>query len=312
MNRRTIFIPLMFAVLIGVSVVLSSCGGGQKEINISGSSTVYPLTTAVAEEFQKKHSDVRISVTRDGSSGGFENAFLPGNSAINNSSRPIHENELQEAEENGFEVLEIMVARDALTAVVNNKNDWVGDCITLDTLKEIWSPDDTPKTWQDVNTEWPDEEFSLYGPASTSGTFDYFTKTVIGETGKIRSDFEGTEEDDLIAQGVEGSKYAHGYLPYAYYRDISDKVKALELDDGNGCVEPNLENASTGDYPLARPLFIYVNKKKLRSSEILQKFVRFYIKKTKDKGLVAEDVGYVQMSEKDVQKNLRKLEEAIE
>lgn len=312
-HKAGIFVALLFVV--GFT---AGCGGGSEdglsgEINISGSSTVYPLTTAMAEEFQKEHPNVRLSITRDGSSGGFENAFLPGRSDINNSSRPIHESELREAEERGFEIIEFQVARDALTIVVNDENDWVGDCIKIDTLREIWSPETAPETWRDVDPSWPDEEISLYGPASTSGTFDYFTNHVIGETGKIRSDFEGTEEDDLIAQGVQGDRYAHGYFPYAYYMNNPDEVRAIALDDGseNGCVEPNLENAASGRYSLARPLFIYVNKQKLQGNEALQKFVRFYVEKTQDEQLVAEDIGYVPMSDQDVPKHLEKLKKHL-
>ena len=311
-------------VILFVVGFVAGCGGGgggtdsggdeglSGSVNISGSSTVYPLTTAVAEEFQKEHPDISISVTRDGSSGGFENAFLPGRSDINNSSRPIHESEVEEAEEQGFDILEFQVAQDALTVVVNNENDFVGDCMDIKTLKEIWSPETPPETWQDVKSEWPAQELQLYGAASTSGTFDYFTSHVIGETGKIRSDFEGTEEDDLIAQGVEGSKYASGYFPFAYYMNNPDSVKALALDDGTGCVEPSLENASKGTYSLARPLFIYVNVNRLEGNKTLQEYLRTYIKLTQDRQLVAEDIGYVPMSESAVENNLQKLEDAIQ
>ncbi len=314
MKNEAALTPVLVLLVAGSLLLglVAACGGGSaKEINISGSSTVYPVTTAVAEQFQKEHPDVSISISRDGSSGGFENAFLPGRSDINNSSRPITQREIQEARDNGFEVVEFLVARDALTAVVNNENHWVGDCVTLDTLRRIWTPENQAETWGDVNSDWPSEEIVLYGPASTSGTFDYFTETVVGETGKIRPDFDGTEEDDLIAQGVEGSKYATGYLPFAYYDSNPDEVKALQLDGGNGCVEPSLENASSGEYPLARPLFIYVNKSRLQESEVLQEYVRFYIKQTKNRELIAEDIGYVPMSKEQVQENLEKLEQAI-
>ncbi|MDZ7849683.1 MAG: PstS family phosphate ABC transporter substrate-binding protein [Halodesulfurarchaeum sp.] len=234
------------------------------EIRISGSSTVYPVAQEVSRQFQQEHSEVSFNLTRDGSSGGFENVFIPGDSDINNSSRPISEEEVQRCRDTGFEPVEFFIAQDALTVVVNNDNDWV-DSITLETAREIWSPDTAPEMWSDVNSDWPDEPFDLYGAATTSGTFDYFTEAVVGEEDKIRSDFEGTEEDDLIAQGVAGNEYAMGYLPFAYYTNNPDSVKALSLsEDGSDPVEPSLEGAQSGNYPLARPLFFYANMNKLQ------------------------------------------------
>ncbi|MFB6138433.1 MAG: PstS family phosphate ABC transporter substrate-binding protein, partial [Halobacteriaceae archaeon] len=286
--------------------------GGQtttltRNISISGSSTVYPISTAIKELFFEDHPGVSISVSRDGTSAGFANAFIPGDSDINDASRPISQSERQDCLDNGFTPIEFLVARDALTVVVNNQNDWVDD-ITLDQLKEIWSPETPPQTWADVNSSWPDEEIRLFGAATTSGTFDYFTETVVGEEDKIRSDFQGTEQDDTIAAGVSGNKYAMGYLPYAYYSSNPDSVKALSI---NG-VEPSLQTAKSGEYPLARPLFIYVNKQHLNAEPALQEFVRFYINKTDDESLIGEDIGYVPVSSQTVAENLQKLEDNIQ
>lgn len=280
-------------------------------IDVSGSSTVYPVTAAMQELFADEHPDVDVSISRDGTSAGFENAFIPGRSDVNNASREITPEEAERCRANGFEPVEFLVARDALTVVVNNDNDWIEDgCLSLDTLGEIWSPDTAPETWADVNDDWPDEPIDLYGPETTSGTFDYFTAQVVGEAGKIRSDFEGTEEDDLIAQGVADNRYALGYLPFAYYTNNPEETTALALDDGeSGCVEPSLENAKSGDYSLARPLFIYVNGERLGERDHLAAFVEFYVENTDRDDLLADKIGYVPMSEAEVQANLEKLRE---
>ncbi|MFP4625775.1 MAG: PstS family phosphate ABC transporter substrate-binding protein [Natronomonas sp.] len=278
-------------------------GGVSGKIRISGSSTVFPISEAVGEEFRRENPDVEISVSSDGSTGGFEQFFLEGDSDINGASRPILEEEVEAAEEQGFEPIEIQVAGDALTAVVNNENDWV-DCIDINTLGDIWDPDVENELWSDLDPDWPDEPFTLFGPATTSGTFDYWTEEVIGKFREIRDDFEGTEEDDIIAQGVAGNKYAHGYLPFAYYDNNPDSVKALEIDAGDGCTEPSLQNASEGSYPLARPIFWYVNSEKLEANEALQEFVKFGIEMTGDEAIIADNIGYVPMNEQQVDENL--------
>ncbi|PSP52666.1 phosphate-binding protein [Halobacteriales archaeon QH_7_68_42] len=250
--------------------------------------------------------DVSFNLTRDGSSGGFENVFIPGDSDINNASRPIKEEEVQRCRDNGFEPVEFFVAQDALTIVVNNNADWV-DSITIEELQQIWSPDTAPEMWSDVRDEWPDEPFDLYGAATTSGTFDYFTEAVVGEEGSIREDFEGTEEDDLIAQGVAGNEAAMGYLPFAYYTNNPDEVKALNVSEGGDPVEPSLEGAQSGNYPLARPLFFYANMNKLQAKTHLQEFIRFYINQA-EKDYVASDIGYVPSSSDMVEQNMANLE----
>ncbi|MEF8780773.1 MAG: PstS family phosphate ABC transporter substrate-binding protein [Haloferacaceae archaeon] len=280
------------------------------DIRVSGSSTVFPVAQEVSRQFAEQNPDVEFNLTRDGSSGGFENVFIPGDSDLNNASRPISEEEVQRCRDTGFEPVEFFIAQDALTVVVNNDNDWV-DSMDLETLAEIWSPDTRPELWSDVDSDWPDEPFDLYGAATTSGTFDYFTETVIGEEGKIREDFEGTEEDDLIAQGVDGNEYAMGYLPFAYYTNNPDSVKALSLSvDGGDPVEPSLEGAKSGNYPLARPLFFYGNMSKIQEKNHLQEFLEFYINEG-DEDYIAERIGYVPSSDEMVQANLDNLDAAV-
>jgi phosphate transport system substrate-binding protein len=283
------------------------------DIRISGSSTVYPVAQEVTRQFAEQNPDVSFNLTRDGSGGGFNNVFIPGDSDMNNASRPIGEDELQRCRDNGIEPVEFFLAQDALTVVVNNNADFI-DSISLEDLATIWSPDTAPETWADVNSDWPNEPFDLYGPASTSGTYDYFIEAVIGETEAdqdIREDFEGTEEDDLIAQGVAGNEYALGYLPFAYYTNNPDSVKALSLSEGGSDpVEPSLEGAQSGNYPLARPLFTYGHMGKIQEKDHLQAFIEFYINEA-DEDYIAEDIGYVPASQDMVDSNLTNLEEAI-
>ena len=280
------------------------------DIRISGSSTVYPVAQEVSRQFQQDHSEVSFNLTRDGSSGGFENVFIPGDSDLNNSSRPISEEEVQRCRDTGFEPVEFFIAQDALTVVVNNNADWI-DSISLEDLQTIWSPDTAPEMWSDVNSDWPDEPFDLYGAATTSGTFDYFTEAVMGEEDKIREDFEGTEEDNLIAEGVSGNPHAMGYLPFAYYTNNPDSVKALELSEGGGDpVAPSLEGAQSGNYPLARPLFFYGNMNKIQEKNQVQEFIRFYIGES-DADYIASEIGYVPASQDMVDANTENLEAAI-
>ncbi|CDK39265.1 substrate-binding domain-containing protein [Halorubrum sp. AJ67] len=254
-----------------------------------------------------------FNLTRDGSGGGFENVFIPGDSDLNNSSRPIQDEEIQRCRDNDIEPVEFFVAQDALTVVVNNEADFI-DEISLEDLRTIWSPDTAPELWSDVNPDWPDEPFDLYGPASTSGTYDYFIEAVIGETEAdqdIREDFEGTEEDDLIAQGVQGNQYAFGYLPFAYYTNNPDSVKALSLSEGGSDpVEPSLEGAQSGNYPLARPLFFYGHMGKIQEKNHLQEFLEYYINEAAE-DYIAQDIGYVPSSQDMVDANLENLEAAI-
>ncbi len=316
LTRRTFLAGTAAAGTMAVAGCTSDAGddGGEGtlsgDIRISGSSTVYPVAQEISRQFQQEHSEVSFNLTRDGSSGGFENVFIPGDSDINNASRPIKDEEVDRLRDNDIEPVEFFIAQDALTIVVNNENDWM-DSISMADLQTIWSPDTAPELWSDVNEEWPDEPFDLYGAATTSGTFDYFTEAVVGEEDAIRDDFEGTEEDDLIAQGVEGNTYAMGYLPFAYYTNNPDTIKALSLSEGGSDpVEPSLEGAQSGNYPLARPLFFYANMTKLQEKTQLQEFIRFYINQG-DEDFVAEDIGYVPSSEQMVEDNLDNLEAGI-
>jgi len=281
--------------------------GGKQElsgsIKIAGSSTVYPVTTAMAEEFSKQHPKVEIPVQSTGSGGGFANFFIPGKTVINNASRAIKDSEMEKCRENDIEPLEFLVGTDAITIAVNRDNPV--DNITVEQLKQIWKPENPAQKWSDVDSSWPDAEFELYGPTGASGTFDYFTEEIIGEGGASRSDYQGTEQDNTIVQAVSGSKAAMGYFGMAYYLENKDKVKALKV---NG-VMPSIESAKSGDYtPLSRPLFIYVAKSSLERPEV-RAFVRFYLERI-DTDLIKE-VGYVPMTSADKADQMEKFEAAL-
>jgi phosphate binding protein len=314
---------LLIALGGGSIATLAGCVGGDDDngdtgnmelsgnVRVSGSSTVYPVATAVGELFKEENPEVTFDISRDGSSGGFENVFIPGDSDINNASRRIGEDEVQAIRDNGFEPVEFLIGRDALTIVVNNQNDWV-DGLTFGQLEQIWQPDG-PEMWSEVNSDWPDEPFDLFGPASTSGTFDFFTETILGEEGRIREDFQGTEEDDLIASGVEGNPAALGYLPFAYYTNNPDETSAVPLAEQEGAdlVEPSLEAAASGEYALARPLYFYANDDKVQEKPRLQEFIRFYIDQTNREEFMATQIGYVPSSDDQASTNTDNLEQAI-
>jgi phosphate transport system substrate-binding protein len=287
-------------------------GGGSGEGSLSGevistgSSTVFPVSDAIAQAFMEEHPDVNVTVDSTGSGGGFENHFCPGDSDINGASRPITDAEMENCTSNGVDPVEFEVARDAVTMAVNNEADWV-DCMTFDEMSQIWR-EDGAEMWSDVRDEWPDEPFDLYGPASTSGTYDWFDETVIGEEHSHTSDHEPTEDDNLIVQGIEDSAHAMGYFGYAYYIENSDRVKAVEVkaEEGDECTAPSLENAKDGSYPMARPLFIYPSEQALEREEVAA-FMEFYIEQS-ETDLVG-DIGYVPASEQLRDDNLEKLDE---
>jgi phosphate transport system substrate-binding protein len=232
------------------------------EIKVDGSSTVYPITEAVGEEFQKLHPDVKVVVGISGTGGGFKK-FCNGETDISNASRPILQKEIDTCAQNGIEYIELPVAYDALSVVVNPRNDWVA-CMTVAELKKIWEPDAQGKItrWNQVRPEWPDAPLNLYGAGTDSGTFDYFTEAIVGKAKASRGDYTASEDDNVLVQGVANDQYALGYFGLAYYFENQDKLKAVAIDNGKGCVLPSEETVRNGTYqPLSRPLFIYVSRK---------------------------------------------------
>jgi len=306
---------VLLSAIVTLSVLALTCTAlarGEKEgeaeltgsVKIAGSSTVYPVSVAVAEEFNKMYPSVEIPVQSTGTGGGFKNFFIPGKTDINDASRKIKDSEVEKARENGIEPLEFQVAIDAITIVVNPAADLV-DSMTVEQLAHIWRSDNPAQKWSDVDSSWPDEKIELYGPTSASGTFDFFTEKIIGEEGASRSDYQGTEQDNTIVQAVSGSKYAMGYFGMAYYLENKDKVKAIKLDG----VKPSIETAKSGKYsPLSRPLFIYVSSESLKRREV-EEYVRYYLQQTSTD--LIKEIGYVPMTEADMKRNLARFEDVV-
>ncbi len=251
-----------------LALVAAGCGGGggSDAIAADGSSTVGPYVTAAAEGFRDE-AGVDVTVGISGTGGGFER-FCRGETDLSNASRPIKDEERAICEENGVAFVELRVANDALTVVLNKENDWA-TCLTVEELKAIWEPSSAVKSWQDVRAEYPDEPIALFGPGTDSGTFDYFTDEINGEEGASRTDYSPSEDDNVIVQGVAGTKGGLGYFGFSYFEDNQETLKALEVDGGSGCVAPSVASAQAGDYtPLSRPLFVYVKTTSLERQEV--------------------------------------------
>jgi len=280
-----------------LAVVLAGCGGESAEsVSIDGSSTVFPLTEAVAEEFMKESPGARVNVGVSGTGAGFSK-FLRGETAINDASRPISPGEQERAEEAGIEYIELPVAYDGVAVVVHPENDWV-ECLTVDELRRMWAPGSDIDRWNQVRDAFPDRPLDLYAPGTASGTYDYFTEAIVGESGASRSDFTGSEDDNVLAQGIKGTETALGYFGLAYYVNNSEDLKVVAVDPdernaGADCVTPSDKTVQDGSYrPLTRPLFIYVNTAKITPA--VESFVEFYLDSA---GALAPDVGYVGMPE---------------
>jgi phosphate transport system substrate-binding protein len=293
------------AILLSLGV--AACGGQAEgsgdggdevsgEVVADGSSTVEPLTAAAGELFAQENSAVNVSVGTSGTGGGFEK-FCAGETDISDASRPIKDDEeVPVCEENGVDYTELHVANDALTVVVSADNDFI-DCLTVEELNTLWAPEaeKTVTTWDQVNPDFPAEPIELYGPGTDSGTFDYFTDEINGEEGASRSDYNASEDDNVIVQGVAGSANALGYFGYTYYEENSDALKAVEIDSGEGCVAPSVETAQDGSYvPLSRPLFIYVSNQAYADKAQVAAFVDFYVDNDAD---IAETAQFIPLSE---------------
>jgi phosphate transport system substrate-binding protein len=285
------------ALLASAMALLSSCAQVQSQqpqssIKVDGSSTVYPITQAVGKEFNfTTKAPVKVTVEFSGTSGGFKR-FCSGETDINNASRPIQLKEMEACKQAGVPYIELPVAFDALTVVVNPQNDWAKD-ITVAELRKIWEPAAQGKItrWSQVRASWPDRPLKLYGPGKDSGTFDYFTEAVTGQVDASRSDYTASEDDDVLVQGVSRDLNALGYFGLAYYEENQGKLKAIAVDSGKGAVLPSRETVERAQYqPLARPLFIYVNADAAQKNPALRDFVEFYLKQAPE---IVPSVGYV-------------------
>ncbi|MBL8747327.1 MAG: PstS family phosphate ABC transporter substrate-binding protein [Phycisphaerae bacterium] len=259
-------------------------------VKVDGSSTVYPITEAVAEEFKKVAPGVNVTVGVSGTGGGFKR-FCAGETDVSNASRPVKPEEMEKAASNAVEFIEIPVAYDGLSIVINPRNTWV-DHLTLDEVKRIWTDGSSVKTWKDIRPEWPDKPIRIFSPGTDSGTFDYFKEVVVGTKGSIRGDMSVSEDDNVLVKGVTGDEYAIGFFGCAYYFENKASLRVVPIDAGKGPIEPNHETIEKGTYaPFSRPLFIYVNKKAIERPEI-KAFVGFYLQNA---ARLSEEVGYVKL-----------------
>jgi len=292
-----------------LALVAAGCGGGggsSSTISADGSSTVGPYVTAAAENFQKESDGVNITVGISGSGGGFER-FCRGETDLSNASREIKDEEAEICASNGVEYIELQVANDALTVVVNKGNDWA-DCLTTDELKKIWEPGSKVSSWKQVRDGFPDNALKLFGPGTDSGTFDYFTDEIVGEEGASRTDFSASEDDNVVVQGVAGTDGGLGYFGFSYYEENQGTLKAVEVDGGEGCVAPSVETAQAGEYtPLSRPLFVYVKTDALQRQEV-EDFLRYMLE---NETAIAEQAQFVPLNEDQIDENLGKLDEAV-
>ena len=275
----------------------ATAGGGgdlSGSIRIDGSSTVAPLTEAVAEQFMTENSDVRVTVGTSGTGGGFEK-FCAGETDISDASRAIEPEEEDACKKGGVGYQEVHVATDALTVMINNENPV--SCLTVDQLAAIWGPDSQINNWSDIPDvkEDFDEELALFGPGTDSGTFDYFTESINGEEGVTRKDYNNVGEDDnATVKGIEGTPGGMGYAGFSFYTENEDSLKALEVDNGKGCVPPSVETAQDGSYaPLSRPLFMYPSEQALQRPEV-KAFIAYYLETVNS---AAEALGFVPLTE---------------
>jgi phosphate transport system substrate-binding protein len=309
-------------------LALTSCGGNKAKeegngndanaalsgkISVDGSSTVYPITEAVAEEFKKEAGDVKVTVGLSGTGGGFKK-YGRGETDINDASRPIKKSEDSLCQANGISSVELKVAYDGLAVVVSPENTWCKD-MTVAELKMLWEPAAQGKItkWNQIRKDWPNQEIHLFGPGVESGTYDYFTEAVVGKSHSSRGDYTASEDDNVLVQGIKSDKNALGFFGLAYFTENSDKLKLVGVDDGKddngkGPILPSEETVKNKSYaPLGRPLFIYVSNKAGARKEV-QSFVNFYLENTKT---LAKDVGYVAMTDEEIAAEKAKFAEFI-
>lgn len=286
-------------LLIGFLIMctLQSYSANIQKISVDGSSTVFPITEAVAEEFGKENPDIRVVVGTSGTGGGFKK-FALGEIDINDSSRKIKDSEAAAAKEKNIGFIGLPVGYDGITIVVNTANNWV-DKLTVEELKKLWAPGSKVITWKDLRSSWPNRKIKLYGPGTDSGTFDFFTEAINGKAQASRADFTKSEDDNVLVQGVEGDKDSLGYFGYSYYVTNMKKLKAIPIDNGSGVIGPNIDTIRNQTYaPLSRLLYIYVSNTAAKRSEV-KKFVNYYLVSAEK---LVQEVGYVPLIKKEYEK----------
>jgi phosphate transport system substrate-binding protein len=308
--------PVLSIIFSAFALLLVGCGSKTTESNqsltgeikIDGSSTVYPITEAVAEEYRVTNPSVKVSVGLSGTGGGFKK-FGRGEIDINNASRPIKEAEVQACTDANIKYVGLTIAFDGLAVLVNKENTWV-DFFTVEELKKIWEPDAQGKItkWNQIRASWPAEDFHLYGPGVASGTYDYFTEAIVGKSGSSRGDYTASEDDNVLVQGIAGDKNSIGFFGLAYYEENKEQLKLVGIDSGKGVVLPTSETVKNNTYaPLSRPVFIYVSDAAAKRAEVAD-FVKFYLNNA---GKLVSDVGYIALPDETYQAELAKFNEFI-
>ncbi|MFD4817374.1 PstS family phosphate ABC transporter substrate-binding protein [Peribacillus butanolivorans] len=310
----------MTAVMGGVIAVAAGCGSNDTsnsgkgnetasdklkgEVIMDGSSTVFPIMEAVAEEYMAEQPDVKVSVGSSGTGGGFKK-FIAGETDLSNASRPVKDEESALLDEKGIKYTEMKLAYDGISIVVNKDNEFI-DKMTVDELKKLWVDNGSVKKWSDIRPEWPKEEIKFYSPGTDSGTYDYFNEVILEEKPMVEN-ATLSEDDNVLVQGVEGDKNAIGFFGFAYYAENKDKLKVVSIDNGKGAVEPTHETIKSGEYaPLSRPLYTYVSNKSVAEKEQVADYTQFVIENA---GELSEEVGYVSLPEEEYKKDLEKLNE---
>ncbi len=296
-----------YVTLMGLVMTQLAFAAGEL-IKIDGSSTVFPITEAVSEEFQINGGNAKVMVGIAGTGGGFKR-FCRAETDINNASRPIKAKEIEACKENNIEYVELTIAYDGLSVAVNPKNTWV-DYLTVAELKKIWEPtaQGTITKWNQIRSSFPNEPISLFGAGTDSGTFDYFTEVINGKAGSSRGDYTASEDDNVLVEGVSSEKSALGYFGLAYFEQNKDQLKAVPIDNGKGQVIPSVKTVMDGSYsPLSRQLYIYVNSKAVQR-ESIRKFIEFYIKNA---ATLVEEVGYIPLNSEEYDKTLEKFQAFI-
>jgi phosphate transport system substrate-binding protein len=320
LNLRLNYPKLNLALVLGGALLLGACGnrkeggsGMSGEIHIDGSSTVYPITEAVAEEYRAEAPDVRVTAGVSGTGGGMKK-FTHGDIDIADASRAMTAAEDSLAQANGISYIQLPVAYDGLTVIVSPENTWAKD-ITIAELKKMWEPaaQGKIKKWNQIRPEWPDKEIHLYGPGVESGTYDYFTEAVVGKSHSSRGDYTASEDDNVLVQGVSTDPLALGFFGYAYFEENQNKLKPVPVDDlddsnGKGAILPSQETVKDGSYaPLSRPLFIYVSNKAIQRPEVVD-FVNFYLESAPE---LSKEVGYIPMPAEKYQEQQKKFDQFV-
>ncbi|MGG4264243.1 PstS family phosphate ABC transporter substrate-binding protein [Peribacillus simplex] len=309
----------MTVMMGGVIAVAAGCGSDdtktsnsegkgsgqlQGEVITDGSSTVFPIMEAVAEEYMATQPDIKVSVGVSGTGGGFKK-FIAGETDLSNASRPVKEEESKMLDEKGVKYTELKLAFDGISIVANKDNEFI-DSLTVEELQKLWTDNGKVKKWSDIRPEWPNEEIKFYSPGTDSGTYDYFNEVILEEKPMVENATLSADPNVLV-KGVEGDKNAIGFFGFAYYAENKDKLKIVSIDNGKGAVEPTHETIKSGEYaPLSRPLYTYVANKSVAEKEQVADYTQFVIENA---GELAEEVGYISLPEEEYQKDLDKLKE---